>query len=349
MGQTGLMRGVGKLPVRRPAVALEDARIVGAEHPRGLGKAPAVLDRISGRVPRRKPPQPVRMAADFPAGFIGRDDGAAADLGAQRRVRGVGLARRPMDRVDQPAARDGEPETVAEPLDDLAEGEAELFVQDHGERHGLRAELHRGGAERVRRLQRVAPLHAPMAVPALANRHAEFMHHGTLHRQIFLVLGHHAASGDRPAAVRAGGRQGRFMHHVNPRWRAAVRLTARGRARFAARSLGVFFGQPARTRRRLAVGAAARHLELLFQPLVLAPQPAAFDLRPQEVLPQPLDLPRQILDGPRRVPRRRILWRTRHATVMRDSRAQYKREMLGASVPRCVVFREWRVSRVPTR
>jgi hypothetical protein len=35
--------------------------------------------------------------------------------------------------------------------------------------------------------------------------------------------------------------------------------------------------------------------------------------------------------------------------VMPDSRAQYKRELLGASVPRCVVLSEQRISRVLTR
>ena len=84
MRQTRLMRRVGELAVRRPAVALQDAGVVGAEHPRRLRKAAPVLDRVDRRVRRRKGPEPVRMAADLPAGFIGRDDGTAADRGAQR-------------------------------------------------------------------------------------------------------------------------------------------------------------------------------------------------------------------------------------------------------------------------
>ena len=114
MRQTRLMRGVGKLAVRRPAIALQDAGVVGAEHPRRLRKAAPVFDRIGRRVRRRKGPEPVRVAADFPAGFIGRDDRTAAHLRAQRLVGRLRLARRAMDRVDQPAARDGEPEAIAQ-------------------------------------------------------------------------------------------------------------------------------------------------------------------------------------------------------------------------------------------
>ena len=64
---------------------------------------------------------------DFPAGFVGRDDGTAADLRAQRVVGGVRLARRAMHRVDEPAPRDGQPEAVAQQVPDLAEGEAQLL------------------------------------------------------------------------------------------------------------------------------------------------------------------------------------------------------------------------------
>ena len=86
----------------------------------------------------------------------------------------------------------------------------------------------------------------------------------------------------------------------------------------------MLFGQPARKRRGLARGAAARHFELLFQALVLAAQPIAFDLRAPHVLAEPLILLLQLVDDLLRVTRRRILRAPRHATVMPDSRAEYK-------------------------
>jgi hypothetical protein len=46
---------------------------------------------------------------------------------------------------------------------------------------------------------------------------------------------------------------------------------------------------------------------------------------------------------------RRIFRAPRHGTVMPDSRVQYKREVLGASAPRCVVATEERISGALTR
>ena len=85
---------------------------------------------------------------------------------------------------------------------DAAEGEAALFIEDHGERDGLRAELHRGGAERIGGLQRMPALHAAMTLPALADRDTKFVDHGALDGQVFLVLRDDAAPPHGPAAVR---------------------------------------------------------------------------------------------------------------------------------------------------
>ena len=78
-----------------------------------------------------------------------------------------------MHRLDQPAARDRQPEAVAQQRGDLAVGQAEAFIEQHGERDRLRPQLHGGGAERVGGLQRMAPLHAPAALRALADVHVE--------------------------------------------------------------------------------------------------------------------------------------------------------------------------------
>ena len=151
------------------------------------------------------------VAPDLPAGFIGRDDRTAADGRAQRLVGGLRLTRRAVGRMDQAAARDGEPEPVPQEIADLAEGEPELFIEDHRQRDGLRAELHGGRAQRVGRLQRMAALDAAVTPPALADRHAKLVDDGPLHRQIFLdarrsgggLPTHHSPDTRRATARRA--------------------------------------------------------------------------------------------------------------------------------------------------
>jgi hypothetical protein len=219
-----------------------------------------------------------------------------------------------MDRVHQSTAGHGQAEAIAEPPLDAAEGQAALFIEDHGERDGLRAQLHCGGAERVRGLQRVAALHAATTWPARADRHAKFVDHGTLHRQVFLLLRDHPATGHRSTAGRTRGRQWRLMRHIDAPRPRTIRLVPIRGARLAPRTLGMLLRQAPRKRRGLAIRAAARHLEFFFQPLVLTPQ----------ILDDLLGITR----------RRRILSAARHDTLMPDSRIQYKKEMLSASVCR---------------
>ena len=106
-------------------------------------------------------------------------------------------------------------------MHDPAEGEAALFIEDHGERDGLRAELHGRGAERIGGLQRMPALHAAVTLPALADRDTKFMHDGALHRQVFLVLRDDAAAPHGSAAVRTLRGQRRVVGHVDARRRAA--------------------------------------------------------------------------------------------------------------------------------
>jgi len=330
------MRRVDELSVRRPAVALQDAGIVGTEHARRLGEAASVFNRVGRGVRRGKRPQPVGMAADLPPGFIRRDDGTPAHGGAERLVGRLRLARRTLHRVDQPAAGHGEAEAIAEQVRDPAKGESALFVEDDGQRHGVRSELHRRRAERVRGLQRMTALHPPVTLPALADRHAKLVHDGPLHGQIFLVLRNDAAVTHRPAAVGTLRRERRLMRHIDPGRRWTMGLAAIRGARLASRPLRILLRQAARKRGRLPIRPAARHVEFFFQPLVLAPQPVALDLRTQEVLTELFDLPRLIIDDLPRVRRRRVFRAPRHGTLMPDSRIQYKRESpcLGVSVAR---------------
>lgn len=339
MREAGLMRGVFELAVRRPAVALQHAGVVGAEHPGRLRETAPVFNGVGRGVRRGKGPQPVRMAADFPAGFIGRDDRTAAHGGAERLVRGLRLPRRAMDGVHQAAARDGEPETVAEQVADAPEGEAALFVEDHRQGDGLWPELHGRGAQRIRRLQRMPSLD-PAATPrAVAHRDPKLVDDGALHGQIFLVLRDDAAVTDGPTAVRAVCGQRCLMGDIDASRRWTMGLAPVGGARLAPRPLRILLRQPARKRGRLPIRPAARHVEFFFQPLVLAPQPVTLDLRAQEIFTELFDLPRLIIDDLPGVGRRRVLRAPRHAPVMPDSCAQYKQNPLGLGVS--VVRDQW--------
>lgn len=90
MRQTGLRDRSGELPIRGPAVADQDAVIVGAEHRGGLGKAASRVDRVHGRVRRGRGPQPLERRRDLPPGFIRGDDEAVPHRVHQRVVGGLG-------------------------------------------------------------------------------------------------------------------------------------------------------------------------------------------------------------------------------------------------------------------
>ena len=153
-----------QIAIRMPAVALHDAGIVVTDHRRRLRQPAAGQDRVDGGVRRDPDPQPLQAGVDAPARLIHRHDGTAADGRAQGGVGRLRLARRAVEGVDQPAARHRQPEAVAQQRRDFAVGEAAAFVEEHGEGDRLRSQLHGGRAERIRRLQRMAPLHATAAL-----------------------------------------------------------------------------------------------------------------------------------------------------------------------------------------
>ena len=172
------------------------------------------------------------------------------------------------------------------------------------------------------------PLHAPVTVSTLADHDTTFVHHGTLHREVFLILRDHALRPHGPAAVRTPRGQRRVMRGIDLTRPRAMRLPAIGGARFAPRPLGLGFRQATRERRRLTIRAPTRHLEFLSQPLVVAAQPLAFVLRPHQILAEAFDLACLIVDDLLGVSRRRrILRAPRHPSGMPDSRAEYKKEM----------------------
>ena len=112
-----------------------------------------------------------------------------------------------MDGVHQPAARHGQPIELLQQGRDLAERQAELFVEDHHQRDQLRAELCRRGANRIRRLQRMATLDAPTASVAPADVQIKLPDDEACDGQLFLVLRGDGRFDDRTGAGRTLGRK----------------------------------------------------------------------------------------------------------------------------------------------
>ena len=205
--QTGLMRGVRELAVRRPALSHEHAAEVRAEDRGGFRKAASFADRIDRGVGRREGPQPVQAAGHAPPGFIRGDHGAAAHRLAQGLVRRRGLARGTMAGANDGAARQRESEALVEQGGDLAEGDAELFIERHGARDRVRPELDGRGAERVGRLPRMTALDPTVALRAAADVDAKTARHRAHRRQIFLILIGHARLAHDAPTVRTPGRE----------------------------------------------------------------------------------------------------------------------------------------------
>jgi hypothetical protein len=90
--------------------------------------------------------------------------------------------------------------------------------------------------------------------------------------------------------------------------------------------------RPARERRGLAIDGATRGVELLLQALVFAPQPGAFGLRAAQILAQPFDFARLLIDDLLRIARRRIRRMLSDLPVIADRSACEKYKELMATI-----------------
>lgn len=274
--QTRLVDRVIEPSIGRPAVAHEDAREVGAEQGRRLCKSTPRLNRIDGRVGCCGRPQPLQLGVDFPPGLVGRDDGAAADLFAQRVVGRFRPVRRSADRVDESARRDGQPKALAKQCGDLPERQPELFVQHHREGHGGGPELRGGGADGIRRLQRMASLDAPATVAAVTDGDLERAYDRPDLREVFLILGRVPGRRHTTTAIGAPKREWRRMAFVDVgRDRSAGLLTIRG-AGLAARPVWPTTWCAPRERGRLSMQRSPRIVQLVFESADLLSQALPF-------------------------------------------------------------------------
>ena len=328
MGETRLMEGVGKLAIGCPAVAAEAARKVLPEHRRRVAKAAARTDPIQRGRRRRKDPQPVQHGVHLPARFVGNDDGAGADGVTQGRVGRFALRRGAMEGADQRAGGHVQPEARAKQGGHLAERQAELFVQQHGQRDGLRAELHCGRAERIRGLQRISPLDAAVAAATRADMDVKPAHDRRDRRQILLILNGHVRFANPIATVRTALRQRHVVPFRHAGWHRPLPATSIRRTRLPSRTARPTRRRALRERRRLTGARAPRRLQFLFQSHVFAlqPRPLPFDVsplsfRPFELLPQARILSSKIIDG---IAGLLIVGAPAHAPVMPEFSSQYK-------------------------
>lgn len=324
MRETRLMQRRVELAIRLPAVALQDAGVVAADDRGGLREAATGLNRIDGGRRGDKRPEPLQVGGHAPAGFIRRHHRTAAYGRTERGITRLRLARRPMHGMRDAAAGDAEPEAIVQELGDFPVGEAELFVEDHRQRDGLWPELHRGRPKRVRGLQRMPPLHAPVAVATGAHVDAKVAHDRPLHREVFVKLRRDACPADRTRTVRTAGGQWHVVGLIDVPGSPPIGAPPIRGPWFAPRTSRRVRGHAARERCRLAIHRAARRLEVVFQFLVFTPQPLTLGFRPPKIFTEPLDLARLVLDDLLRVTGTISRSAIRHADVMPEPRLKYK-------------------------
>ena len=151
-----------------------------------------------------------------PAGLIRCDHRTVADLLAQRRVGRRRRGRRAVQQMDKAARRHLQTELGLQMRGDLRQRHPHPGVQFRDQRGDVRAELRAGRAQRIGGLQRVAALHPPPTLRALANLNLEVPHDRFDLRQVLLVLRRHGGHLDLAAAVRTRRRNRRRMRLVNP-------------------------------------------------------------------------------------------------------------------------------------
>lgn len=170
-------------------------------------------------------------------------------------------------------------------------------------------------------------LHPTTALRALADVDVEPADDRPLHGQFFLILRRHPRAAYGRGAVRAGGGQRRRVRLVDVRRRAPMGARTIGGAGLVPRPSRLRDARATRERRRLAIDGAPRRVEFVFQFLVFAPQPLPLRLRPPQVFLQLRDATRVLVDDLLGIARWCSLVALRHAPVMPDSRAPYKREL----------------------
>ena len=270
VSQARLVRRLLEAAIGHPPVPHQHAGEVGAENRRRIVEPAAVADGVDRRLRGGEHPQPAAECVHPPARLIRRDHRTAADLLAQRRIRGRRRVGGAVQQSDQAALGHVQSELGPQNADDLLQRHAQLGVQLDDQRGDVRTQLGGSRAQRVGGLQGVPALHAPLALRAVAHLDVEAPHEGMHRRQVFLVLRRHTVQRDRAAAVRTARRGRRHVCLVSLRRLPAAPLPSVLRP-------GSPPGTPAASLRpvlgegsRLSAAGAPRRLELLLQMLATA-------------------------------------------------------------------------------
>jgi hypothetical protein len=240
-----------------------------------------------------------------------------------------------VERLHEPAGRDGQPEALAEQRGDLAEREAQLLIEHDRERDGVGAELRGGGAEGIRGLQRMSALDAVSASPALSYGNVKRPHAGPHHRQIFLILHRVPRQGHGATARRTGRRQRGVVRLIDVGGRGAMAPTPVCHAGFPSGAARWTRRGATRKGRGLAMQRTPRIIELVFEPVDLPLQLVPLLAIPVAVLIGPLMLASQSLDlallsfqlGDQLVARRRAPFRAEHVSLMPRFGREYTRKL----------------------
>ena len=164
----------------------------------------------------------------------------------------------------------------------------------------------------------------PVTVATRAHVDAKVAHDRLLHREIFVKLRRDARPAHLPRTVRTLRGQRHVVGFIDARGPAAIGARAIRRTRFATWSARRLRRDPTRERRGLTVHCPPRGLEFVFQFFVFATQPLSLGFRAPQILAQPVDLPRLIVDDLLRVPGAWIVRTPLHAPVMPEPRSKYK-------------------------
>jgi len=252
VSETLLMCGVDELIVGSPSIVIHSAVPVQAQYLFGDDVASAGADQICNGVGCNEGPEPLRVAADPPAGLVGIQDPALSDDVTNIVESGFDFFGGSEGDVRSPAATEMDSVEVPETAFDFTVAESE-FILHHGD-HGLDvgSGLRGGGAEGVGGLFFMSGLNAFAAFSAMSDVDVKSPNDG-FSGDIFLNLRLNVAFVDCPAAIGTAVRQGDIDDLVGLSFGdGAMRPGAVIGAGLASRPLGIGIGVSFGEGRRLA-------------------------------------------------------------------------------------------------
>lgn len=208
----GVVQGV----IGQETVTPDDASVVAAQNPfRHLMRARGV-NRVDRDLAIGKHPQPSVVTTDLPAGFIHPHHLAVAQLKNQIIVGRLQLLSQPRVRPDDGRAFDRQLKRAAQHTRGFAIRHAQAVFHLGRQTNGVRPNLNRGRAQRIRGLFCMTPLHSALAALTMPHMHIELGdYRGNGTRNIHLILHFHRVFDDATPTVRTTRRQGRFFHMIH--------------------------------------------------------------------------------------------------------------------------------------